>query len=170
VPFSCFVLPNSFLAVPWTSGPVFMFCAPGLVFGSAEGDRSRFFCFALPDSFLAVPRASGLVFMFGAPEPVCGGTKGAESSFYVLRSRTRLPPYRWRQVNFSCFSLSDPFSVILRAPSPVFMFYALASFYAVSKARGLVFMLCAPRSFSAVPRWWSSLHVLRSQTRFRFFN
>jgi hypothetical protein len=28
VPFSCFVLPNSFSAVPRASGPVFMFCGP----------------------------------------------------------------------------------------------------------------------------------------------
>jgi hypothetical protein len=32
VPFSCFACPNSFSAVPRASGPVFMFCAPPLVF------------------------------------------------------------------------------------------------------------------------------------------
>jgi hypothetical protein len=32
VPFSCCALPNSFSAVPRASVPVFMFCAPGLVF------------------------------------------------------------------------------------------------------------------------------------------
>jgi hypothetical protein len=42
VPFSCFMLPDSFLAVPSASGPVFMFCAPGLIFGGIEGIRSRF--------------------------------------------------------------------------------------------------------------------------------
>jgi hypothetical protein len=33
VPFLYFVLPQSFPALPRVSGPVFMFCAPGLVFG-----------------------------------------------------------------------------------------------------------------------------------------
>jgi hypothetical protein len=41
-PFSCFVLPDSFSAVPRASGPVFMFCAPKLVFGGTEGVGSRF--------------------------------------------------------------------------------------------------------------------------------
>jgi hypothetical protein len=62
VPFSCFAFPDSFLAVPSASGPVFIFCAPGLIFG-ARGRRVPFSCFARPDSFSAVPMASGPVFM-----------------------------------------------------------------------------------------------------------
>jgi hypothetical protein len=42
VPFSCFALPDSFSAVPKASGPVFMFCPPGLVFGGTEDVGSRF--------------------------------------------------------------------------------------------------------------------------------
>jgi hypothetical protein len=42
VPFSCFVRPYSFMAVPRASGLDFMFCALGHVFGSTEGVRSRF--------------------------------------------------------------------------------------------------------------------------------
>jgi hypothetical protein len=42
VPVSCFVLPDSFSAVSRASCPVFMFCAPGLVFGGTEGVGSRF--------------------------------------------------------------------------------------------------------------------------------
>jgi hypothetical protein len=42
VPFSFFTRPDSFSAVPRVSGHVFMFCAPGLVFGGTEGVRSRF--------------------------------------------------------------------------------------------------------------------------------
>jgi hypothetical protein len=76
VPFSCLALPGSFSAVPRASGPIFMFCAPELIFGCTEGVRSRFHvflartlfrrfrgrrgpfsCFALPDMFLAVRRA-----------------------------------------------------------------------------------------------------------------
>jgi hypothetical protein len=42
VPFSCFALPNSFKAVPRASGPVFLVCAPGYVFGGTEDVVSRF--------------------------------------------------------------------------------------------------------------------------------
>jgi hypothetical protein len=42
VPFSCFALPDSFSAVTRASGPVFMICAPGLIFGGTEGIVSRF--------------------------------------------------------------------------------------------------------------------------------
>jgi hypothetical protein len=91
--------------VPRASGPVFIFCAPGLVLGGSEGADSRFnvlhyrtrfgryrrrrikfSSFALPDSFGAVSRASGPVFIFCAPGPVSGGTEGVGSSFHVLHS------------------------------------------------------------------------------------
>jgi hypothetical protein len=42
VPFSCFALPYTFLAVSRASGPVFMFCPPGLVFDGIECVGSRF--------------------------------------------------------------------------------------------------------------------------------
>jgi hypothetical protein len=42
LPFSCFALPDSFSAVSRASGPDFMFCAPGLVFGDIEGVGSYF--------------------------------------------------------------------------------------------------------------------------------
>jgi hypothetical protein len=72
-PFSCFVLTGTFSAVQRASGPVFMFCAPGFIFGGSEGIGSRFHVlrsrthfwqfrgrrvtfsfFALPNSFSAV--------------------------------------------------------------------------------------------------------------------
>jgi hypothetical protein len=37
VPFSCFARPDSLSAVSRALGPVFMFCAPGLIFGGTEG-------------------------------------------------------------------------------------------------------------------------------------
>jgi hypothetical protein len=107
-PFSCFALPDSFSAVRRASGPVFMFCAPILIFGGNEGVGSRFHvllsrthfrrcrvcrvpfsCFALSDSFLTVPRASCPFFMFCAPGLVFGGVECVVSHFHVLRSRTR---------------------------------------------------------------------------------
>jgi hypothetical protein len=76
VPFSSFALPVSFSAVPGATCPIFMFCAPGLVFGGTEGvgsrfhvlrtwthfrryrgRRVRFSCFVLQESFSAVPMA-----------------------------------------------------------------------------------------------------------------
>jgi hypothetical protein len=126
------------------SGPVFIYCSPGLVFGGTEGVGSRFHvlrarthfrcyrwrqvpfsCFAFPDSFSALPRASGPVLMFCAPRLVFGGTEGVGSRFHVLRSRTHFRRYRGRRVPFSCLSLPDSFSAVPRASVPVFMFCAL---------------------------------------------
>jgi hypothetical protein len=73
--------------------PIFLFCAPGLVFGGTEGVGSRFqvlrartrfrryrgrrvpfSSFAPPDLFSAVSRESCPVFMFCAPELIFDGT------------------------------------------------------------------------------------------------
>jgi hypothetical protein len=105
VPFSCFAHPNTFSAVPRASGPVFIFCAPGLVFSGAECVRSRFFvlctrtrfrrsrgrrvpfsCFALAYMLLAVLMASCPDFMFCAPGFVFDGNKGVGFRFQILRS------------------------------------------------------------------------------------
>jgi hypothetical protein len=111
--FSCFARPDSFSAIPTASGPVFMFCAPGLIFGGTDGVGFRFLflhsrtrfrryrgrrvlfsCIARLDSFSAVHTALGPVFMFCAPGLVFGGTEGLESRFHVLLSRTRFRLYR----------------------------------------------------------------------------
>jgi hypothetical protein len=154
VPLSCFSCPYSFSSEPRASGPIFIFCAPGLVFGGIEGVGSRFHVlhsrtlfrryqerrvpfsrFALPDSFSAVSRASSPVFMFYAPGLVFDGTEGLESCFHVLRSRS--------------FARSYSFSVVPRSSGPVFMF-------------------CAPRLiFGATEGVGSYFHVLRSRTCFR---
>jgi hypothetical protein len=104
IPFSCFVLTNSILAVPSASGPVFMFSAPRLVFDGTEGVgslfrvlrpltrfrrcrvcRVHFSCFARSDSFLAD---------------------------------------RGRRVPFSCFPLPGMFLRVPRASSRFFTFCA----------------------------------------------
>jgi hypothetical protein len=93
IPFSCFARPNLFSAVPMASGPVFIFCAPGHVFGGIEGVGSRFHvlrsrtsfrlyrgrsvpftCFARPYSFSAVPKASAPDFIFCTPTLIFCGT------------------------------------------------------------------------------------------------
>jgi hypothetical protein len=168
VPFSFFALLESFSAVPRASGPVFMFCVPGLIFGGTEGvgscfhvlrSRTRFrryrgrrlpfSCFAFSDPFSSVPRASGPVFFFCAPELIFGGIEVVGSRFHVLRARTHFRCYRGSRVLFSCFALPYTFS-------------------AVPRASGTVFMFCVPGlDFSDTEGLVSHFHVLRSLTRSR---
>jgi hypothetical protein len=204
VPFSCFARPDSFSAVPSASGPVFLFCVPGLIFGGTEGIRSRFHVmrsrtsfrryrgrrvpflrFALPNSFSTVPRASGPVFRFCAPGLVFGGTGGVRSCFLAFSARTHFRRFRGRRVPFSWFALSDSFSAVPGASGPVFMFcapglvfggtgivrsrFALPdSFSRVAGASGPVFLFCASGLvFGGSEDVWSNFHVLRVLTHFR---
>jgi hypothetical protein len=73
VPFPCFARPDSFSVVPRASGPIFMFCALGLIFGGTE--------------------VSSLDFMFCAPRLIFGGTEGVGSRFHVLRARNLFRRY-----------------------------------------------------------------------------
>jgi hypothetical protein len=181
VPFSCFARPDTLSAVPRASGPVFMFCAPGLVFDGTEGVGSRFHVFRSrtrfrrcrvprvpfsysprPDSFSAVPKESGPVFMFCAPGLVFDGTEGVGSRFHVFRSRTRFRRCRVPRVPFSYFLRPDSFSAVLKALGPVFMFSA------VPRASGPVFPFCvAVLIFGGIEGVGSRFNVLCSWTRFR---
>jgi hypothetical protein len=191
VPFSCFALHDNFLAVPSASGPVFMFCAPGQIFGSTEGVGSRFHilrsrtrsrryrerrfplsCFARSDSFLTEPRTSGPVFIFCAPGFIFGGTEGVKFRFHVLRARTLCRRYRGRRILFSFFSLLDMFSAVPWASGAVFMFCAtrlifggtegIRSHFNFSRSRACfrrfggrrlpISCFALPASFSTVPR------------------
>jgi hypothetical protein len=141
------MLPDTFAGVSSASGPVFIFCAPRLVFGYTEGvwsclhvlrSRTRFrryrgrlvlfLCFALPDSFLTI-------------------TKGDGSHLYVLGSRTRFR--RYRGVPFSIFARPDSFSAASRALGPVFISYAPKLIFDGTKGVRYRF------------------HVLRARTHFR---
>jgi hypothetical protein len=159
VPFSCFVLPDSFSVFPRATNPVFMLCASGLVFGGTEGVGSRFHvprtrtyfrryggrlvsfsCFECPDSFSAETRVSGAVFMFFAPGIVSRGTEGVGSHFQVLSSLTRFKRNCGRRVPFSCFACPDSFL-------------------------GLIFMFCASgHVFGGTEGDRSHFHVLHSRT------
>jgi hypothetical protein len=105
VPYSFFARPDSFSAVERASHPIFMFCAPRLVFDGTKGVGSRFVvllsrthfrryrgrrvpfsCFVSADSFSTVPRSSCPDFMFCTPGLVFGGTEGVRSFFHFLRS------------------------------------------------------------------------------------
>jgi hypothetical protein len=102
----CFACPDSFLAVSRASGPVFIFCAPEIVFVVTECVESHFHVLRArtrfrryrgrPILFSAVPRAPGHVF---------GVTEG-------------------RRVLFSCFACPNTFSAVQRASGPIFLIYA----------------------------------------------
>jgi hypothetical protein len=170
--FSCFACPDSFSTVPRASGPVFMFCAPGLVFGGTEGVRSRcdllrtrtrfwryrgrrvmFSCFALPNLFSAVPRGFGSRFHVLRSRSryyvLRSRYRVGGSRFLFLRARNRFRRYRGRWVPFSCFARPDSFSAIARASDPDFMFCAPRLVFAGTEGVGYLF------------------HVFRSWTYFR---
>jgi hypothetical protein len=155
VPFSCFVLPDSFSVIPWASGPIFMFCSPEIVlralthFQRYRGRSIPFSCFALSESFSAVPRASGPIFLFCVPGLFFGGTGGVGSRFHILRFRNRFRRYRGRRVPFSCFARPDSLSAVPRTFHPVFMFSAPRHVFCGKEGVGYRF------------------HVFRSRTRFR---
>jgi hypothetical protein len=104
VPFSCFAIPDSFSAVLRASRLVFMFCAPGHVFGSSEGVGSRFQILRSRTRY--------------------GGTEGIGTHFHVLRSRIRFRRLRGRRVPFSCIASPYSFSAVPRASGLVLMFCA----------------------------------------------
>jgi hypothetical protein len=184
--FSCFVLPDSFSTVPMASGPVFMFCAPGLIFGGTEGVGSHFHVCA-PDLFSAVQRASGPVFMFCAPGLVFGGTESVGSRFHILRARTHFRRCRARRVPFSCFppglvfgateGMRTRFHVLLsrtrfrgyRGRRVQFScFPRTDSIPAVPRASGPVFIFCPPELvFDFIDGVGSRFKVLRSLTHLR---
>jgi hypothetical protein len=165
--FSCFALPDSFSTLPRASCPVHIFCAPRLIFGGTEGDRSRFHvlrarnlfrlsqrrrvsfsCFAVPGTFSSKPRSSAPVFMFCVPRLVFIGSEGARSRFHLLRSCTHFRRNRGRRFSFSSFTRPDSFSAVLMASRLVFIFCAL----------GLV--------FGGTEGVGSRFHVLHARTRF----
>jgi hypothetical protein len=87
VPFSCFAIPNSFRAVPRASGPIYMFCAPGVIFDDTEGVGSRFH---------VLPSRTGFR---------CN--RGRQAPFACLRFRTHFRQYRGRRVPLPCFAHPD---------------------------------------------------------------
>jgi hypothetical protein len=125
VPFSCCALTDLILAVSSASGPVFVFCAPRLVFGGFEGVVSRFHVLHSRNRFRR-----------------CGVRRVA---FYVLRARTLLLPYQGRRFPFSCFALPDSISTVRSASGRILCFACPESSSAVPRASCPVFMFCAPR-------------------------
>jgi hypothetical protein len=164
VPFSCFARPHSFFEVPRASGPIFMFCAPGLVFDGTVSVGYPFSYFARLHSFFAVPRASGPVFMFCAPGLIFDGTEGVGSHFLIFRART---------------SASDPYFMFC-APVLVFSgtegvgsrFHVLHSglvFSGTEVVRSRFHVLLVELIFGGSEGVRSLFHVMRARTRFQQF-
>jgi hypothetical protein len=176
VPFSCFSFPDSFYAVPRASAPVFMFCAPRLVFCKTQGVRSRFHvlcsrtrlrwcrvrrvlfsCFASPDSFSAVPKPSGPVFMCYAPRLIFGGAECVGSCFHVLALLDM----------FSAVPSASGLVLMFCVPKlifggPVFLFCAPGLVFGGTEGVSPVLMFCAPRHvFGGKEGVGSRFHVLR---------
>jgi hypothetical protein len=146
--FSCFALPNSFSAIPRSSGVVFMFCAPELIFGGTEGVGSSFHVLR-----------SGLVF---------GGTVVIRPRFQVVRARNLFRLYRGRQIPFLCFSFPKMFLAVQRASGLVFMFCAPRHVFGDTEGVGSRFYVLRSRTrFDDTEGVGSHFHVLRSRTRFR---
>jgi hypothetical protein len=186
VQFSCFALPDTFLAVPRASGPIYMYCALGLFLGVTEGVGSRFHVwrsrtryeryrgrhvsfssFVLPDSFSTVLRASGLICMFCGIILFLSGIEAVGARFQVLRSRAHFWRYRGSRVPFRCFALPDSFSTVPRPSGLDFMFCAPGHLWALPRASGPVFMFYAPRLVSGGTEGIGyRFQVFRSRTRF----
>jgi hypothetical protein len=186
VPFSCFALPELFLAMRRALARVFMSCAPGLVFGGTVGIGSRFHVLRARTRFRQYRRR--------------------RVPFSCFLSRTRFRRCGGCRLPFSCFALPDSFSTVPRASCPVFMFcvpglvfggtegvgsrfhvlrtltrfwrysgrrvpfscFALPnSFSTVPRASGPIFMFGAPEHvFGVAEGIGCHFHVLRSRTRF----
>jgi hypothetical protein len=177
--FSCFARPDSFSLVSSASGPDFIFCAPGHVFGGTECVWSRFHVLRAPTHFRqyrghpipfscllrspglvsAVPRATGPelgtgpVFMFCTSGLVFEDIEGVGSRFDVLRVRTRYRWYRGCQVPFSCFC--TPRHVFSGAECVGSRFHVLCARNHFQRSRGrqvLFSCFACPDSFYAVMR------------------
>jgi hypothetical protein len=173
VPFSSFARPYTFSAVSRASARIFIFCAPGLVFGSTEGVGSHFqnlrawnlfrryrgrsvpfSYFAIPDMFFCGAECVGSRFVLPnsfSAVPRASSPEGDGSYFHVLRGRTSFWRYRGRRFPFLSFALLD-------------------TFFAVPRASGLIFMFCAlGLIFGCTEGVGSRFHILCSRTRFRVY-
>jgi hypothetical protein len=99
IPFSCFALPDSFSAKPRSSGPVFLFCALGLVFDGTEGVGPRFHIL-LSQTHFRLYRGHRV------PFSCC-----ARPDSFSMVTRARIP--------FSYFAQPFSFSTVLRSSGPI---------------------------------------------------
>jgi hypothetical protein len=184
--FSCFACPDSFSAVPRASGPVFMFCAPELIFAGTEdvgsrfhvlrartlfrryrGRRLPFSCFARTDSFSAVPMASDPVFMFCAPDSFSAVPRASAPVFMFCAHRLVFGGIDGVGSRFHVLRALTHFRRYRGRPVPFSCFAVPDSFSDMPSALGPVFMFCAPKLlFGCTEGVGTSFHVLRARTHF----
>jgi hypothetical protein len=187
VPFLYFALPDMFSAVP--KGPVFMICAPRLVFVGTEGFRSRFQVLLSRTLFRRY--------------------RGRRVSFSCFTLPNSFSTVSGRRLPFSCLARLDSLSAVPRASVPIFMFCAPGLFFdgiegvvssfhvlrsrtrfrryrgrcvpfsyfarpdpvsGVPRVSGPVFLFCAPgHDFGGTDGVGSRFHVLHVRTHFRLY-
>jgi hypothetical protein len=116
VPFSYFALSHPFSTVPRASSPVFIFCAPGHVFGGTDGVESRFQVLCSQTHFRRYRGRRVSFSYFALLDPFSAETmaSGPVSCSALLDPFSAVPTASvfTRRVLFSCFVLLDPFSVV----------------------------------------------------------
>jgi hypothetical protein len=122
IPFSSFVLPDSFSAISTASGPIFMFCVPILVFDGTEGVGSHFH--VLRGLVIGDTEVVGSCFNVLRAR-IFGGAEGVGSRFNILRSLSRFRRIRECRLPFSCFARPNSFSTVPTTSGPVFKFSLL---------------------------------------------
>jgi hypothetical protein len=172
-----------FRGVKRASGPVFLFCAPGHVFGGTDGVGSRFHvlrirlyrgcqlpfsCFAL--SFSTIPTVSCLVFMFCTPGLIFGGIRTSGTVFMFYAPGLAFGGTEGVRSLFHVYRARTRFRWYRGRRLPLSCFALPDTFSAVPRASVPVFMFClSGLVFGCTEGVGSRFHVLRSQTIFRWY-
>jgi hypothetical protein len=93
VSFSRFALTDSFWVVPMAPGPVFMFCAHGLIFDGTKGVGSHLHVLCSRTRFGRYRGSRVLFSCFVIPNSFGGVTKGVGSWLHILRSQSNFRRY-----------------------------------------------------------------------------
>jgi hypothetical protein len=181
VQFSCFARPDSFSTVPRASGPVFMFCAPRLVFDGNECLGSRFHNFRALTHFLRyrwrwVPfscfrRYRGRrvpISCFALPDSFSAVPMASGPFFMFCAPRhTHFRRYRGRRVQFTYFARPDTFSAEPRASNTVLISCSPGHVFGGTEGVGSLFTFCAPRLiFGSTEGVGYCFHVFSARSRF----
>jgi hypothetical protein len=169
------------------TGPIFMFCAPGPVFGSTEGVGSRFnflrvrthfrqyrgrrvpfSCFSRLYSFSAETRALCIILMFCAPESFLAVPRASCPVFKVCAPGLIFGGTASIGSHFHVLRARTRFRRKRGCQVPFKCFALLKSYPVVLRASCPVFKFCAPGLvFGGSEGIDSYFHVLRVRTHFR---
>jgi hypothetical protein len=116
--FSYFAILDSFGAVPWVSGPVLMFCTLRLVLGATEGVISLFIFFA-PGLIFGVNEGTRYHFHVLRSRTSFGRYRWRSVSFSCFALHNPFWAVPMAPVSFSFFALPNPFWVVARSPDSI---------------------------------------------------